>query len=148
MTAKDGSILDNVSSTRDERKHSVLRRAVANAYALGTLIEYEPLVDSTSLCFFRELEARFVKTEQECPLSKWVQMYAFDIMSVVHLPFIRRYKHFTKLDFSGELTFSKRFGFLESNEDIGDMMHHTAGAMDYIGIVRPGRPVMNNVSPY
>lgn len=80
MTAQDGTILDNVSSTRDEKKHSVLRRAVANSYALGTLIDFEPLVDSTSLCFFKELETRFVATGKECPLSVWVQMYAFDIM--------------------------------------------------------------------
>ena len=37
---------------------------------------------------------------------------------------------------SGELTFSNRFGFLESGKDLGDMMYHTGKAMDYIGIVR------------
>jgi hypothetical protein len=37
---------------------------------------------------------------------------------------------------SGELTFSKRFGFLESGKDIEQMMYHTGRAMDYIGIVR------------
>ncbi|KAL4802975.1 pisatin demethylase [Aspergillus unguis] len=115
VTAPDGTILDNVSSTRDEKKHSVLRRAVANAYALGTLIEFEPLVDSTSLCFFKELEERFVDTGKECPLSAWVQMYAFDII--------------------GELTFSKRFGFLESGHDLESMMLNTGKAMDYIGIM-------------
>jgi hypothetical protein len=36
---------------------------------------------------------------------------------------------------SGELTFSKRFGFLESGEDLNRMMYHTGNAMDYIGIV-------------
>ncbi|KAF9891923.1 hypothetical protein FE257_002886 [Aspergillus nanangensis] len=115
VTAEDGSVLDNVSSTRDEAKHSVLRRPVANAYALGTLIEYEPLVDSTSLVFFAEMKRRFVATGEECPLSQWVQMYAFDII--------------------GELTFSKRFGFLEQGQDIGHMMYHTGKAMDYIGIM-------------
>jgi hypothetical protein len=80
VTAKDGMVLDNVSSTRDEKKHSVLRRAVAHAYSLGTLIDFEPLVDSTSLCLFEQLETRFVSTGKECPLSNWVQMYAFDIM--------------------------------------------------------------------
>ncbi|KAJ5131999.1 pisatin demethylase, partial [Penicillium atrosanguineum] len=115
VTAKDGNVLDNVSSTRDEKKHSLLRRTVANAYALGTLIEFEPLVDSTSLCFFKELESRFVATGATCPLTDWVQMYAFDII--------------------GELTFSKRFGFLESGKDIESMMLHTGKAMDYIGIM-------------
>jgi hypothetical protein len=80
VTANDGSVLDNVSSTRDEKKHSDLRRAVANAYALATLVDYEPLVDSTSFCFFEQMEQRFVISGKECPLSKWVQMYAFDLM--------------------------------------------------------------------
>ncbi|PWY65419.1 pisatin demethylase [Aspergillus eucalypticola CBS 122712] len=115
VTAKDGTVLDNVSSTRDEKKHSVLRRAVANAYSLGTLVEYESLVDSTTRCFFEQLESRFVKTGEVCPLSRWVQMYAFDII--------------------GELTFSKRFGFLEGGKDIDNMIYHTGKAMDYIGIM-------------
>ena len=41
---------------------------------------------------------------------------------------------------SGELTFSKRFGFLESGEDLGDMMYHTGRAMDYIGMVSAFTP--------
>ena len=41
---------------------------------------------------------------------------------------------------SGELTFSKRFGFLESGEDLGDMMYHTGRAMDYIGMVSTFNP--------
>lgn len=36
---------------------------------------------------------------------------------------------------SGEMTFSKRFGFLESGEDVENMMYHTGRAMDWIGMV-------------
>lgn len=36
---------------------------------------------------------------------------------------------------SGELTFSKRIGFLEQGKDVDDMMHHTAKMMDYTGVV-------------
>ncbi|CAL5867471.1 uncharacterized protein PFLUO_LOCUS1690 [Penicillium psychrofluorescens] len=61
------------------------------------------------------MEQRFAVTGIECPLSQWVQMYAFDII--------------------GELTFSKRFGFLEQGKDLENMMHHTGKAMDYIGIM-------------
>jgi len=38
-------------------------------------------------------------------------------------------------DDSGELTFSKRLGFLDSGTDVDNMMYHTGRAMDYIGIV-------------
>lgn len=36
----------------------------------------------------------------------------------------------------GEITFSKRLGFLEAGKDLKNMMRHTARAMDWIGIVR------------
>jgi hypothetical protein len=61
----DGKVLENMSSTRDEDVHSKLRRPVAHAYSLGTLIDYEPLVDSTSIVFMSQMEDRFVKTFQD-----------------------------------------------------------------------------------
>lgn len=39
------------------------------------------------------------------------------------------------LNGSGEITFSKRFGFLEAGKDLDNMMLHTAQAMDWIGMV-------------
>ena len=83
----DGKVLENMSSTRDEDVHSKLRRPVAHAYSLGTLIDYEPLVDSTSIVFMSQMEDRFVKMGQECNLSRWLQMYAFDIMYEINLSF-------------------------------------------------------------
>ncbi|KAF2806023.1 cytochrome P450 [Mytilinidion resinicola] len=38
-------------------------------------------------------------------------------------------------DVIGEITFSKRFGFLETGQDINDMMHHTANFMTYTGTI-------------
>lgn len=36
-------------------------------------------------------------------------------------------------DVIGEITFSKRFGFLEAGRDLEDMLKHTAAHMDYLG---------------
>jgi hypothetical protein len=36
----------------------------------------------------------------------------------------------------GELTFSKRFGFVETGQDIDNMMFHTANLMNYTDVVR------------
>lgn len=58
----------------DEEKHALLRRDVAHAYAMSTLVEFEPLVDSTSKVFMREIEKRFVTPQKEYDLSKWLQM--------------------------------------------------------------------------
>ncbi|KAH8892297.1 cytochrome P450 [Thozetella sp. PMI_491] len=114
VTTEDGTVLQNVSSTRSEDVHRDLRRPIAHTYSLSTLVEYEPLVDSTSIVFLREV-SKFAESGQPCPFSLWLQMYAFDVI--------------------GEITFSKRFGFLEAGKDLDNMMHHTAKAMDWIGIV-------------
>lgn len=36
---------------------------------------------------------------------------------------------------SGEITFSKKFGFMEAGTDVEDMLHHTAKHMEYLGHV-------------
>jgi hypothetical protein len=64
----------------DEEKHTLLSKPIANAYAMSTLVDFEPLVDSTSRTFMEQMERRFVKPSKECPLDRWLQMYAFDVM--------------------------------------------------------------------
>lgn len=105
--------MPNLSSTRDEKLHARLRRPVNNAYAMSTVVNYEPLMDTTTDVFFRELTSRFVRPGMECDLATWLQMYAFDVL--------------------GDITFSKRFGFLEAGYDLEDMLHHTAKHMEYLG---------------
>ena len=50
---------------------------------------------------------------------------------------------------SGEITFSKRFGFLEAGRDIKDMLKHTAAHMDYLGTVSIafGKSIGTNIYP-
>lgn len=66
----------------DEDLHAKLRRPVANAYAMSTLVGYEPLIDSTFNLFLEKMQQRFVETGVECDLATWLQMYAFDTMLV------------------------------------------------------------------
>ncbi|KAJ9498131.1 hypothetical protein LTR99_009856 [Exophiala xenobiotica] len=80
---------------------------------MSTVVDYEDLVNSTTDVLFRELTERFVRPGVECDFATWVQMYAFDVL--------------------GEITFSKRFGFLEAGRDLEDMLHHTAKHMEYLG---------------
>ena len=94
-------------------------------YGVRNLLAFEPLVDQTIEYLVRRLEEDFVVddqgddrqeagrevcTRQEkkegdgqvCDLGKWLQMFAFDVM--------------------GELTFSRRLGFLESGADVDGIM--------------------------
>jgi hypothetical protein len=73
---------ENISAVLDEDRHTKLKRAIANAYAMTSVVEFESLVDSTSRSFMHAVSKRFADTGLECHLDKWLQMYAFDIMSV------------------------------------------------------------------
>ncbi|CAK7208760.1 hypothetical protein SCUCBS95973_000211 [Sporothrix curviconia] len=99
----------------DEAKHTRLTRPVQGAYAMSSLIEFEPLIDSTSRAFVTQMEQRFAKQNKICPLDQWMQMYAFDV--------------------TGEVTVSKRIGFLDTGKDVDQMMHYTGQALDYTGII-------------
>jgi Cytochrome P450 len=67
-------------------------------------VSFEPYIDSTISVLIEQFDKRFVKGQEVCDLGKWLQMFAFDVM--------------------GEITFSKRLGFLESGHDIGGLMEH------------------------
>ena len=73
-------MVENISAVLDEDRHAKLKRAIANAYAMTSVVEFEPLVDSTSRSFMHAMGKRFADTGLECPLGEWLQMYAFDIM--------------------------------------------------------------------
>ena len=82
--------------------HRMLKRPIAGIYTMSNLVSFEPYVDQTVSFFFAQLDKRFVQTGDICDLGTWLQMFAFDVM--------------------GELTFSKRLGFLERAEDVDGIM--------------------------
>lgn len=61
-------------------------------------MSFERFVDSTMQVFSEQLDRRFVETGDVCDLGVWLQRFAFDVI--------------------GEITFSKRLGFLERAEDV------------------------------
>ena len=99
----------------DEADQSKARRGIAHNYSLSTLVDYEPLVDSTMATFFKQLDERFADTGDVCDFSKWLQFFAFDVI--------------------GELTFSKRLGFLESGHDVSNIMTSIEKNFDYFSVI-------------
>ena len=69
---------------------------------MSNVASFEHYVDSTMRFFSERLDKLFVQTGDSCDLGAWLQMFAFDVI--------------------GEITFSKRLGFLERAEDIGGIM--------------------------
>lgn len=100
----------------DEQAHARMKRLVANAYALSTLVEFEPLVDSTTNFFLDTLQSRFAsKQGSVLDLGEYLQFYAFDVM--------------------GELTFSKRLGFIEEGVDVNNIMKSIGANFEYFSLV-------------
>ena len=69
---------------------------------MSKVVSFEPQVDSTMQYFFKRLDDLFADKNQTCNLAFWLQAFAFDVI--------------------GEITFSKRIGFLEKGEDIDGIM--------------------------
>lgn len=80
----------------------MLKKPIAGIYSMSNVVSFEPYVDSTISVFFDRLDQLFVQTGGVCDLGVWLQMFAFDVM--------------------GEITFSKRLGFLERAEDVDGIM--------------------------
>lgn len=83
QTIARGRRLFTMFTSTDEKFHAKLRRAVSNAYAMSTLVQFEPLVDSTTREFLNQLEERFANkagADGICDFSKWLQYYAFDVI--------------------------------------------------------------------
>lgn len=100
----------------DEAVHTKMKRLVANAYALSTLVEFEPLVDSTTHVFLDTLQERFAaRRGKVLDLGQYLQFYAFDVM--------------------GELTFSRRLGFLESGVDVDNIMESIYANFEYFSVI-------------
>lgn len=97
-----GKAIPGLFATQDEDIHRLLKRPIAGIYSMTNLVSFEPYVDSTIRVFFDQLDKRFVQTNEVCNFDVWLQMFAFDVI--------------------GEITFSKRLGFLEKGEDIDGIM--------------------------
>ena len=98
-----GAAMPGLFNTQDENLHRIMKRPIAGIYSMSNLVSFEPYVDSTMSVFFNELDRRFAQTGDVCDLGVWLQRFAFDVI--------------------GEITFSRRLGFLEGAQDVDGIMH-------------------------
>jgi len=82
---------------------------------MSTLIQYEPFVDSTTKLFLSQTEKLYAETGAPCNFSRWLQFYAFDVIS--------------------EMTYSKRHGFIEENKDIDGIIDYISNFFNYVAPV-------------
>lgn len=88
---------------------------------MSSLVGYEPLVDSTTDVYIERTKELFLgDNAQRCDFSKWLQFYAFDVI--------------------GELTWSKRLGYIERNEDVDGIIGFLQNFLSYaakVGFLPP-----------
>ncbi|KAL8825167.1 MAG: hypothetical protein Q9191_004576 [Dirinaria sp. TL-2023a] len=110
-----GSRLPSLFSTTDEQYHAALRRCVNYAFSMTALVQYEPFVDGTTEKFLDQTEALFSSKNAVCDFSQWLQYYAFDVI--------------------GEITYSKRHGFVDRGEDVDGMVSYLGRLFSYVAPV-------------
>lgn len=118
QTVANGRPLHSLFNTTDEKFNSKLRRFVSNAYAMSTLVNFEPLVDSTTVAFLEQLKGRYAcqgTSAQICDFGTWLQYYAFDVI--------------------GELTYSKRLGFVDQGMDVDHIIADLERLLNYVSVV-------------
>ncbi|CCC06644.1 hypothetical protein SMACR_00669 [Sordaria macrospora] len=108
-----GHNLPSLFSTTDNDFHMQFRRCVNSAFAMSALVQYEPFVDNTTKLFLKQTENLYVEGgAKACDFTRWLQFYAFDVI--------------------GEITYSKRHGFIEHNEDIDGIVSYLTKLFNYV----------------
>jgi len=74
---------------------------------------YEPLVDSTTDAFIEQTQKRYSDTGKVCNFGRWLQFFAFDVV--------------------GELTWSKRIGYVDRDEDVDGIIEFLGKFLAYSG---------------
>ncbi|KKF93237.1 Pisatin demethylase [Ceratocystis platani] len=115
-----GRRLASLFSTTSNAFHATFRRCVSSAFAMSALVGYEPFVDNTTRLFLDRTEELFAQkpnsdAPESCDLPRWLQFYAFDVI--------------------GEITYSKRHGFIERNEDVDGIVGYLAKLFVYVAPV-------------
>lgn len=110
-----GRRLASLFSTTDNDFHSQFRRCVNAAFSMSALVQYEPFVNNTTKVFLEQTERLFVDNPDGCELTQWLQFYAFDVI--------------------GEITYGKRHGFVEKNEDIDGIIKYLSSLFLYVAPV-------------
>lgn len=112
QAVSNGHRLPSLFSTTDETYHAQLRRNVNSAFSMSTLVQYEPLVNEVVDLFLTQTAKIYAHPHQPCNFAKWLQFFAFDVI--------------------GQITYSKRHGFVDKNEDIDGMIGYLARLFSYV----------------
>jgi len=104
----------NQMSELDPKEHVRKNKNIASGYALSNMVKAEPYVDSIIELFESRLD-QMSQMGEKVQLDRWFNFCAFDVV--------------------GEITFSKRFGFVEQGRDIGGAIANSRKLVLYISLI-------------
>ena len=115
----EGEELPMLIAAIDAKRHARLRRPIAGAYSMATLLELEGVADNVISTMVRRLREKFVRGDDDCdktcPIDQWMAFFSFDFIL--------------------QATFSKDFGFLNAGKDIDGLLSMLDLQFAYIGTV-------------
>ena len=82
---------------------------------MTALMQYEAFVDDTTELFLSQTETLYSSKRASCDFAQWLQFYAFDVI--------------------GEITYSKRHGFVDRGEDVDGIVKYLGRLFSYVGPV-------------
>ena len=101
-----------VFSIRDEAAHRALKRPVANAYSMGTMVELEPLTDNCIKILEDKLHGLQGKATD---FGTWLHWFSWDVIT--------------------SITFSNRLGFMEQERDVDGIIQAIEGRLMYNSVI-------------
>ncbi|KAF2993664.1 hypothetical protein E8E13_000479 [Curvularia kusanoi] len=113
-TLIDNQASDSLFSARDPLFHRSQKRVVANAYSMTAVLGMEDRIDSCITLLLDQLgkESREGLTVD---LGEWLQLFAFDV--------------------TGEISFSKKLGFLHEGRDLDGIMATIQDQLSYGNLI-------------
>lgn len=111
MQISKGRILESLFGTLDQDYHARLRRVVSHAFSMSTIVQYEPRVNETTRVFLDQTQRLFADTGRVCDFKLWLQFFAFDVIT--------------------QITYSRRVGFIDREEDVDGIIAWLDTMFDY-----------------
>ncbi|KAJ6443398.1 major facilitator superfamily transporter [Purpureocillium lavendulum] len=108
----------------DNKTHAQIRKPVAGAYAMTSIMQFEPFVDGNIRLFYQKIDELFIRTQQPCDIHNWVQYFAFDAVL--------------------EMTMSRNLGFMKAGGDVDGVLKQLQKDLDYRGIAL-AMPIIDRV---